>query len=370
MPRIDSLPFRLQTEPGDEPVVCIDGLCGTGLHLSHWPGNETPAHLKHDLSTGIALNFARLDAAAQDALVGDAVAVINNHVDTDGCLALLATLRPEVALGHAQLLHEVAEAGDFFRAPSERSVGLDAAIEVMLSSEHSPWRERWRGCTPQQRHEQATLEMLSALPAILDGRDSDANELAQLALLSFQSDRADLASCALDELVHLSLQVWIAPYGASSTRAANDISGPPRGFDPGRHAMFGTTPSDRLLVLAPGAGGVTARLLIGTASWFDHVSSAPPPRPDLAALAARLNALEGSASSDDTAWRSQKTTGASPELWFGTTDLETFQEYAGPALRPSGLDPLAIKREVVEALRAAWTFPGGDEEEEGDWRQV
>ena len=230
MPRIDSLPFRLQTEPGDEPVVCIDGLCGTGLHLSHWPGNETPAHLKHDLSTGIALNFARLDAAAQDALVGDAVAVINNHVDTDGCLALLATLRPEVALGHAQLLHEVAEAGDFFRAPSERSVGLDAAIEAMLSSEHSPWRERWRGCTPQQRHEQATLEMLSALPAILDGRDSDANELAQLALLSFQSDRADLASCALDELVHLSLQVWIAPYGASSTRAANDISGSPRGF--------------------------------------------------------------------------------------------------------------------------------------------
>ena len=55
------LPFRIQGDPGSEPVVSVDGAFGApGLNLSHWPGNTTPPDLRHDLSTGAALAFAAL----------------------------------------------------------------------------------------------------------------------------------------------------------------------------------------------------------------------------------------------------------------------------------------------------------------------
>lgn len=38
------LPFRIQTEPGAEPLITVDGAFGApGLELSDWPGNRTPA---------------------------------------------------------------------------------------------------------------------------------------------------------------------------------------------------------------------------------------------------------------------------------------------------------------------------------------
>ena len=43
----------------DVPFLCVDGVVEAGLNLSHWPGNRTPAHLKADTSTEMALNLAR-----------------------------------------------------------------------------------------------------------------------------------------------------------------------------------------------------------------------------------------------------------------------------------------------------------------------
>ena len=77
-------------EPG-VPVIAVDGAWGAeGLGLSHWPGNRTPGDLRHDLSTGSALLFARLPEVERHERAGGAAFIANNHYDTDGAMALFA----------------------------------------------------------------------------------------------------------------------------------------------------------------------------------------------------------------------------------------------------------------------------------------
>ena len=76
---VEGLPVRIITAPHASAlpavVVSVDGLTGLpGLHLSHWPGNATPSELRHDLSTGCALAFARLAPEERRRLIGDATA--------------------------------------------------------------------------------------------------------------------------------------------------------------------------------------------------------------------------------------------------------------------------------------------------------
>ncbi len=76
----------------------------------------------------------------------------------------------------------------------------------------------------------------------------------------------------------------------------------------------------------------------------------------LETLALRLNELEGTAPDADVAWRTQPTQSPSPELWFGPAQRELFAEHV-PGLVASRLAPAIVRHEVIEALRAAWTFP-------------
>ena len=93
------LPVRLfDADPGVS-VICVDGVLGArGLELSHWPGNRTPVALKHELSTGCALAFARLSPSERERRADGAEAIVNNHFDTDGVLASFAARWPEEAL--------------------------------------------------------------------------------------------------------------------------------------------------------------------------------------------------------------------------------------------------------------------------------
>ena len=79
-------------------------------------------------------------------------------------------------------------------------------------------------------------------------------------------------------------------------------------------------------------------------------------RPDLDGLATRLNELEGTSTDDDQAWRAQRLTGASPELWFGVDDHASYAEHA-PALRPSRLEPTVVRSAIADALRMALVLP-------------
>ena len=60
------LPLTVVSRRTSERLISVDGAWDQpGLNLSHWPGNATPPALRHDLSTGAALAFARLDPAAE-----------------------------------------------------------------------------------------------------------------------------------------------------------------------------------------------------------------------------------------------------------------------------------------------------------------
>jgi hypothetical protein len=357
------LPFRIQTEAGDEPVVAVDGAFDApGLHLSHWPGNRTPEPLRHELSTGSALLFAELPAEERARLAAGCVAVANNHYDTDGCLAALAVLRPTWALGERQRLLDAAAAGDFFRAPSREAVAVDAALTNLCDPGRSPLQ--LSGLEDGERYRAATLDALERVPRWLAGGLEQDAALFAPEVAAWEADAGDLEGALFDDLVHLDYAVWTGAHGRASSRAGAPC------WDPGRHALFGATLADRVLSLGPGPEGTHARFLLSTASWFDLPDRRPHPRPDLAALAAQLNGEEGTRPEDSVCWRHQRQEGASPELWFGTAQTGLFAEHAADALRPSGLGAERIKHLVTEAVRAAWSFSDDPEDDDGDWYVV
>jgi len=346
-------------------VVSVDGVwAAPGLNLSHWPGNSTPPDLKHDLSTGIALRFSRLAPEDQAARTSGCVAICNNHYDTDGVCALLALVDPESAWRHEAALLAAARCGDFFQLPGEEAFVIDAIVSGLADREHSPWRDRFEGLSDREKHEVCTHELLERLPSLLAGEVHEYRELWDPRLADLRADLMDLRSVPNDDLVHLSLSVWQGAPGACSSRAPGNTC-----FDPGRHALFGSRATDRQLVIGPSAsagGGTTYRFLIGTLSWFDLAGPSPPPRPDLQALAATLNGLEGTKSGEAVAWQHQSPSGASPELWFGTSEFPPFSEHAQSVLMTSGLEPTLVKSTVVQALRTAWVFPEADDETDSD----
>jgi hypothetical protein len=336
------LPVRIDAGPFTEPVISVDGsFDAPGLNLSHWPGNRTPAELRHDLSTGSALLFAALPAERRRALAQGATAIVNNHYDTDGTCALFAVRHPGLALEHRAALLEAAAAGDFFHTPSERAVIVDLVVEAMAEPERSPLR--LGGLEPAACHQRATEHLLLVLPRLLAGDVAPYRPLFEEGLAALRSDQARLAGAARDDVVHLDWTIWTAPRGAEP-------------FDPGRHALFGTSGRDRVLAIGPGRAGTTYRFLLSTLSWFELVTRTAQPRPALALLAQRLNELEGSAPEDECAWRAQDDTGPTPELWFGVRELERFSERC-PALRPSRLAPVQVRHACAEALRASLVLP-------------
>ncbi|MCY2961348.1 MAG: hypothetical protein NTY35_14390 [Planctomycetota bacterium] len=347
------LPIRIVDSVAPERLISVDGAWGQpGLNLSHWPGNATPAELRHDLSTGVALHFARLPLARRNQLAAGCVAIANNHVDTDGICALYAVAHPEAALARADRLLEAAAAGDFFRVPSERAFQFDATVAGLYDEARSPWRDRFAGLGDRERRELVTVELVARLADLLDGDLVEYGDLWAPALEALRGDRADLARAQRDELVHLDIAVYTAPEGLGASRAHARVPH----FDPGRHALFGATQADRVLAIGPRGAGATYRFLINTTSWFDLESAPRLERPDLARLADRLNALEGADRLGEVAWRAQATASPSPELWFGRPAAALFAEHA-PWLETSRLAPKLVKNEIFDALRAAWTFP-------------
>ncbi|MEL6716476.1 MAG: DUF6687 family protein, partial [Planctomycetota bacterium] len=325
------------------------------LHLSHWPGNRTPAALKRDLSTDIAFALLELDAGERDALLADKRALVLNHLDTDGVCALFVLLRPEVAREARELLGQVAAAGDFFAAPSERAVAIDAALRNLTDPARSPFaaeleREGLEGDARRGRLALRSLDLLAELLA----DDAAHAELWRGDLQQHRADVRALEAAALDDLVYLDFGVWTARPDSGAL------------FDPGRHAFLGDGRLDRALLVGPTSEGTTARLVLGTRSFFDVVSRPASPRPDLDALTRALNAAEEAAGepSPGCAWRAHGQHTPSPELWFGTAGMPLFPERAGEHLAPSRLDPIEIKAHVLDAVRATWTLPDDDDEAE------
>lgn len=120
--------FEFYTEALDNvPKLSVDGTVDNSIHFSHWQGNTTPAEVKADTSTEIALNLVASPNRA--ALTNGIELVTNNHFDTDGVLSCWTVLTGEKVLAHRDLLIAAAEAGDFSEYSSDDGVRVSIAIQ-------------------------------------------------------------------------------------------------------------------------------------------------------------------------------------------------------------------------------------------------
>ncbi len=109
------------------PKLSVDGTVPNSIHFSHWEGNETPAELKADTSTEIALNLVA--SPHRETLTAGIELVTNNHFDCDGVLSCWTVLIGERALQYRDLLIAAAEAGDFSEYSSDDGVRVSIAIQ-------------------------------------------------------------------------------------------------------------------------------------------------------------------------------------------------------------------------------------------------
>ena len=111
----------------DVPKLSVDGTVGNSIHFSHWQGNKTPAEVKADTSTEIALNL--VTSANKRELTQGIELVTNNHFDTDGVLSVWTTLTGERAADYRDRLAAAAVAGDFSEYSSPEGVRISVAIQ-------------------------------------------------------------------------------------------------------------------------------------------------------------------------------------------------------------------------------------------------
>jgi hypothetical protein len=114
------------------PKLSVDGTVDNAIHFSHWKGNETPASLKADTSTEIALNLVA--APNREELTRGIDLATNNHFDTDGVLSVWTLLSGERALELRDKLIAAAEAGDF----SELSTKAGVCASIVIQGSDSP----------------------------------------------------------------------------------------------------------------------------------------------------------------------------------------------------------------------------------------
>lgn len=302
-----------------------------GPNLSHWPGNRTPVRWKADLSTAIALRFARAPEAERREFLGEVRLVVNDHYDTDGFGSLLAVLRPEIAFEHEELLLAAAATGDFGRWHTWRSFAIDRIV-ARIAAPASP-----------------------AAAAFAGTGDADELSLRRYRWLLEHADevlRAPHGFAALYEQEMASVQREID----ADQRGALDRRGYPQfdlavlTTDGPRHRMTLNTlaGAHRVLHVDRRAEGTRYRYHDRTESWFELVTFHPLPRLDLRPLATHLAELEPE--HDGASWNADPPTEPIPELYFGVPSEQAYGQTTRE-LRPSRLP---VER-VVAAFVACYT---------------
>lgn len=317
------------------PHLSVDGMTPNGPNLSHWPGNRTPGKWKADLSTGIALRFARAPAAEQESFLGDAAIVLNDHYDTDGFGSLLAILRPEVAFAREELLLAAAATGDFGCWRTWRAFAIDRIV-VRLAAPESPAAIAFRGIDDADELSLRRYEwLLEHAAAVLDEPAAFAPLYeAEMAAVQQQIDRGLRGELDRRQWRDIDFAVVTSP-GPCHRMTLNTLAG-----------------AHRVLHLEHTGDEHRYRYHDRTESWFDLVTFQPPPRLDLRPLAAHLAELEPA--HDGASWNADPPTEPIPELYFGVPSV---QEYGSITreLRPSRLP---VER-VTTAFVACYTRAAG-----------
>jgi hypothetical protein len=281
------------------PKLSIDGTVDNAVHFSHWKGNRTPASVKADTSTEIALNLVA--SPQRDELTQGIDLVTNNHFDTDGVLSVWTVLTGESALDLRSELIAAAEAGDFSEFTGEN--GVRASIVIQGSDD--PMDEAG---SPLARHLANGAEfddagayalILPEVASVLTRIDDyeflwrDVWQRIADAMESFERGRS-----RVEEFADVKLSaVVLDPELSGST-----------GFKPTRHGAPYTAISryargELFLIATPLGKGFSYRVDYPYYSWAETVVRPPVVRRDLTGLMARLNEME---TVDRASWRVDK----------------------------------------------------------------
>ncbi|MFN3242611.1 MAG: DUF6687 family protein [Planctomycetota bacterium] len=310
-----------------DPHLSVDGMTPAGPNLSHWPGNRTPPQWKADLSTGIALRFARAPAAEQQAFLGDALHVVNDHYDTDGFGSLLAVLRPDLAFRCEDRLISAATVGDFGLWHTWRGFAIDRIVKNLMRSD-SPVRGAFHGVEGDDQLALARYRWL------LDNAESVVEHTGGYRVL-YEEEMAQVQQ-EIDRGLRGALDVRLDRERGFSTVTT---AGP-------RHRMTLNTLAGawRVLHVIEGDDGPRYRYHDRTESWFELVTFHAPPRRDLRPLCQRLRALEPER--DGASWNADPPDTPIPELYFGVPSAQEYGEITRE-LRPSRLTPEQVRGAFV-----------------------
>jgi hypothetical protein len=334
----------------DVRKLSVDGTVSNSIHFSHWKGNRTPAEVKADTSTEIALNL--VSSPERERLTEGVDLVTNNHFDTDGVLSVWTVLAGERALRLREKLIAAAEAGDF----SEYSTpdGVRASIVIQGSDAFVPGEEKG---SPLARHlagtavaDEAQLYelVLPEVERVIERTGEyeflwrDVWRRIEDALASFASGESKVLE---DEATGLSL-VTLAPglYGS-------------HGFSPVRHnapftAISANARGRLYLIALPMMSGWGYRVDYPYYSWAETVVRPPVERRDFTELIERLNELERSNDGNAASVRGRWTLDGE-EL----ASAVKFLDQTG-TLCASALSPEQVARETRAALQETeevWT---------------
>ena len=273
------------------PKLSVDGTVGNAIHFSHWKGNQTPASVKADTSTEIALNLVA--APNREELTGGIDLVTNNHFDTDGVLSVWTVLTGERALELRDKLIAAAEAGDFSELSTQEAVRASIVIQGSESpideDAGSPLARQLAG-EPVNDDARAYELVLPHVERVLTHTNDyeslwcdEWNRIAS-ALDSFAKGRSRVDE---DNEAKISL-VTLAPEIFS-----------PSGFKPTRHGAPFTAISHHargevFLIATPFEGGWAYRIDYPYYSWAETIVRPGIERRDFSSLIQQLNEMEKS----------------------------------------------------------------------------
>jgi len=283
--------FEFYTEAiANAPKLSVDGTVDNSIHFSHWEGNTTPAEVKADTSTEIALNLVASPNRA--ALTNGIELVTNNHFDTDGTLSVWTVLNGDRASSYRELLISAAEAGDFSEYSSDDGVRVSIAIQGSdqaspNNDDGSPLARLLAGeeVDDDARAYELVLPEVERLLTNVNNYESlwrEGWERVVAAIESFERGESQVAEFA-DSKISL---ITLAPELFDGT-----------GFSPTRHAAPYTAISkyargELFLIAIPAGAGWFYRLDYPYYSWAETVVRPHIPRRDLSGALELLNSKE------------------------------------------------------------------------------
>jgi uncharacterized protein DUF6687 len=313
----------------DVPKLSVDGTVSNSIHFSHWEGNQTPAQLKADTSTEIALNLVA--SPNRNELTRGIELVTNNHFDTDGVLSVWTVLQGERALELRTKLIPAAEAGDFSEFTNEAAVR--ASIVIQGSDQPNPGDDSGspvacylagENVDDDARAYELVLPEVERILTRIDEYEHlwrGAWEKIAMAMDSFERGASKVEEFA-DAALSL---VTLAPEVFSST-----------GFNPTRHAAPYTAISHYakgklFLITTPLDAGWAYRIDYPYYSWAETVVRPRIERHDFSQVLAELNQLDAA---DRGSWKLDNSEMTSAIKFLGSNGL----------LAPSRLAPDEVAR--------------------------